>query len=342
MKRMAVLAVAVVFLGGCKGDPGAAGAQGAQGPQGLQGAKGDPGATGPVGPMPDVSFVGRLLEAEGTVNASATVGATAADITASGGNVRFAAGSGSAGTVYAIANGDLGGGKLGVGRTEVTVRAKVTSNLSTSVLAQIHCEATRSGDTSPTTVSPLLDIRPNEFASSQWRELTIRCDFLPNDANQSVVVGGFVSGITDLSLDYVRITPLSSATRLLGRAGCENCAGTLETFAAYRVAKANGSPVETTVTTSGGPVLVMMTIGVNMNPVVGFWCSIRVRDSAGAYPKAADLSGSNTPSGANLSCSGSYIFDLPAGRYTFEANGWAAQSTQVNWVYNRQISVWEL
>ena len=57
MKRTAVLAVAVVFLGACKGDPGAAGAQGAAGPQGPQGAKGDPGATGPVGPMPDVSFV---------------------------------------------------------------------------------------------------------------------------------------------------------------------------------------------------------------------------------------------------------------------------------------------
>lgn len=339
MKRMAVLAVAAMFLGACKGDPGPAGPAGAQGTQGAQGAKGDP---GPVGPMPDVSFVGRLLEAEGPVNASATVGATAADITASGGNVRFAAGSGSAGTVYAIANSDLGGGKLGVGRTEVTVRAKVTSNLSTSVLAQIHCEATRAGDTSPTTVSALLDIRPNEFVSSQWRELTIRCDFLPNDANQSVVVGGFVAGITDLSLDYVRITPLSSATRLLGRAGCNNCAGTLETFAAYKVAKASGNPVEATVTTSGGPVLVLMTIGVNLNSVVGFWCSIRVRDSGGAYIKSADLSGSNTPSGTNLSCSGSYIFDLPAGRYTFEADGWTAQSVQVNWVYDRQISVWEL
>jgi len=333
---MAVLAAAAVVLGACKGDPGPTGPTGTQGPQGIQGPKGDTGAT------PDVSFVGRLLEAEGPLNASATVGATTTDATASSGSVRFAAGSGSAGTVYAIANTDLGNGKLGVGRTEVTVRAKVTSNLSTSVLAQLHCEATRAGDTSPTVVGPMLDVRPNEFVNGVWRELTIRCDFLPNDVNQTVVVGGFVAGITDLSLDYVRITPLPSATRLLGKAGCEGCAGTTETFTGYRVAKAaGGAPVETTVTTSGGPVLVLMTIGINMNPVVRVYCSIRVRDSTGAYIKAVDVYGS-TGTSADRSCSGSFVFDLPAGRYTFEADGWMGTSSTVTWVYSRSISAWEL
>ncbi|HEY8207314.1 MAG TPA: hypothetical protein VIG99_07525 [Myxococcaceae bacterium] len=337
MKRTMVLVAAAMALVACKGEKGDAGDQGPQGPQGQQGVRGDTGASGAT---PDVSFVGRLLEAESPSSSAVTAGVTAADPTASGGNVRFAAGSGAAGSVYAIINLDLGG-KLGVGRTEVTVRAKVTSNLSSAVLAQFRCDSVRAGTGSPTAVSPLLDIRPNEFASGQWRELTIRCNFLPDDVSQAVVMDSFTPGITDLTLDYVRITPLPSATRLLGQAGCLNCATTTETFTAYMVAKAAGAPVETTVTTSGGPVLVMITLGMTMNPVVRFYCSIRVRNAGGTVLNAADVYGS-TGTSADRSCSGSYVFNLPAGRYTFEADGWTQTSSAVTWSYSRQISVWEM
>jgi len=161
MRNGSLALVLMLALVGCKGEKGDPGAQGPQGVQGQQGPRGDTGAT------PDVSYVGRLLEAEGPLSPAATAGTTAADATASGGNVRFAAGSGAAGTVYALASTDLGGGKFGVGRTEVTVRAKVTSNLSTAVLARLRCEAIRAAAPSPTTVSPLLDIRPNELAHQE-------------------------------------------------------------------------------------------------------------------------------------------------------------------------------
>jgi len=157
-----------------------------------------------------------------------------------------------------------------------------------------------------------------------------------------VVVGDFVAGITDLSLDYVRITPLPSATRLLGRAGCTGCGTTTESFSGYMVAKdAGGAPVKATVTTSGGPVLVLITIGVNMSPVVRFYCSILVRDSSGTWIDSVDVYG-GTDNSADRSCSGSAVFDLPAGRYTFEAVGWTAATSAVTWTYGRQISVWEL
>src|SRR5512140_56322 len=189
MTRM-VLAVALVSLAlcACKGEKGDPCAAGSQGPTGLQGVQGD---RGPIGPMPDVSFAGRLVEAEGPpLSSTVNTGASAADATASKGQVRFAASTGTGGRLWAVGDSDVGV-LLGVGRTQIAVRAKVAAIASSAVLAKLSCQATRAGDTSPTTVSPVFEIRPNEFVADQWRELPILCEFLPNDASQMIVVDDF-------------------------------------------------------------------------------------------------------------------------------------------------------
>src|SRR5437868_9785738 len=104
----ALIAVALVSAGGlaCKGDKGDKGDQGESGQQGPAGALGP---QGPVGPLPDVSYVGRFFEAEGTpLSSTVTTGTVQGDPTASRGSVRFGAGSGAGGRLWAVGSQDVG------------------------------------------------------------------------------------------------------------------------------------------------------------------------------------------------------------------------------------------
>ena len=344
IRRTLLLAVLGLMLIACKGDKGDKGDRGDVGPQGQPGATGATGPVGPTGPLPDVSYAGRFLEAEGpTLSSTVTTGTAAADATASRGQARFGAGSGTAGRLWAVGSGDVGG-LLGTGRTQVAVRAKVTSNLSTAVLAQLTCLATRAGDTTPTAVSATFEIRPNEFSSGTWRELAIRCEFLPNDVDQLIAVDGFVAGVTDLSLDYVRITPLASGTRLLGLSTCATCGNSTESFTGTTTVKGatTGQLIRTTVFVGQGPVLATMTSSWAMTPAMAPWCGIRVLDDSGAQVAFAWVNGTNAAM-AGWACSGSFVFTgLTPGKYTFEAVGWVSGATSVSWREDRQITVWEL
>ena len=77
----------------------------------------------------------------------------------------------------------------------------------------------------------------------------MKCDFLPDDQSQLVAVDEFASGITDLSIDFARLTPLPVETRLLGRAECNNCGNSSETYASWATAKGatTGQPISVTV-----------------------------------------------------------------------------------------------
>lgn len=342
--RMLLTAVALSLLA-CQGAIGPQGATGEAGQQGPVGATGATGAVGPTGPVPDVSYVGRLFEAEGPpISPTATAGVAADDPSASRGRARFAAGSGTAGRVWGVGTLELGGGKLGVERTQITVRAKVTSNLSSSVLAELSCVALRNGDSAPSTVSPVVQIRPSEFTSGRWRELSVSCDFLPDDQLQFIFVENFVTGVTDLSLDYVRVVPVPSGTRLLGHRTCTACGTFSETFNGWQVAKgtAANQPIEVTVTVRGGPVMVQAAVGFTMSTGQRTYCGLELLNSAMARVSIVDLAGLTTAT-PDYQCSGTHVFpNLAPGQYTFRAMGWVPASTAVTWTYTRQISVWEL
>ena len=140
--------------------------------------------------------------------------------------MRFGAASGAAGRLWAVSSADVGG-LLGVGRTQLAARVKVTNNLSTSVLAKLTCFAVRGAGGSPVQVSPVYEIRPSAFASGAWREISVKCDFLPDDQSQIVAMDEFTTGITDLSVDYARVTPLAVETHLLGARADRDCAADL-------------------------------------------------------------------------------------------------------------------
>src|SRR5688572_29150328 len=113
----------LLCLSSCRGTQGDSGVQGEIGPQGVPGPQGDAGPpgpqgeVGPPGPAPDLAFIGRLLEAEGSSARTLVAGSIVDDPTASGGKKRLALATGAAGSVWAVDSQELGG-RLGIGKTE--------------------------------------------------------------------------------------------------------------------------------------------------------------------------------------------------------------------------------
>jgi hypothetical protein len=152
----------------------------------------------------------RVIGAEGSVHSSTSAGTVQVDATASEGAIRFGAASAtSGGTLWRVQMSELGA-PAGISRTVVKLRAKVTNNLSGSVMANLRCGAIRGGATSFVNVGGPTEIRPNQFSSGVWRELTLHCDFLPTDVDQFIAVENFATGITGLSPDYARVQPATT------------------------------------------------------------------------------------------------------------------------------------
>jgi Cys-rich repeat protein len=209
--------------------------------QGVPGDEGPAGAAGPMGPMPVVStdagligigssasplavdlgrvaatlHSGRFFEAEGPpLSTTAVVGGTAAAGDASAGGVRFAAAAtATGGRVWAVQASELGG-PLSQTPATTSVRVRVTSTLSTSPLASFGCAAIRASTSTWSDAATRAQIVPSLLPQSGgWLELRLVCDFRPDDVDQLLVVEEFVVGVTDLSIDWARIDPMTLPRR---------------------------------------------------------------------------------------------------------------------------------
>jgi hypothetical protein len=86
----------------------------------------------------------------------------------------------------------------------------VTSNALPTELATVHCGAMRG--TAPVDVGSALKLHPNDFpAGGGFRSFDVTCAWLPDDVGQFVEISGFAVGVTDLSVDYLRVVPLVKA-----------------------------------------------------------------------------------------------------------------------------------
>lgn len=152
---------------------------------------------------------GWFWEAENPPNVDAGLGQSKMDATASGGSARFVSASATAGMgnkdrAWAVTSRALGTA-IGVGRTQIVVRAKVANASSSKVLARAKCRANDGQDWQTLDSAELV---PDEFPGNQtWKTFLLECDFSPSDANQMVVVEDFQKNITDLSVDFGRATP---------------------------------------------------------------------------------------------------------------------------------------
>ena len=136
----------------------------------------------------------------------------------------------------------------------------------------------------------------------------------------------------------------NSVFRLLGETTCNHCGNSDEQgLTGWHTFKGNNvnQPIEVTVSTNGGNVMVQMTGRYRTTPATGRWCAVYVSQN-GQDVRRALLDGNNSNPSADWGCSASYVFnDLPAGTYTFRAAAWLSSPSDVTWTYNRQIAVYE-
>ncbi|HEY8211909.1 MAG TPA: hypothetical protein VIG99_30715 [Myxococcaceae bacterium] len=251
MSRRLVTGFAVLCVGmlaACKGEKGD---QGPPGPEGVQGAQGDRplvaangGIVGDGTPgnpiavdrqvVPSKGESNRIIEAEG---ASATgLGVVQTNAKASGGSIRFAAASASAGgVVWRVEKAQVGA--LATGTTFVSLNAAVTNNVLTSNLATLRCGATRG---TPVEVGTAVTMHPNDFpAGGAFKTFEIVCAWLPDDTDQYVEVTDFAIGVTDLSVDFIRVMPRPQAP-WDGASGSGQdhafCVGTTYSYTRYQAA----------------------------------------------------------------------------------------------------------
>jgi hypothetical protein len=103
--------------------------------------------------------------------------------------------------------------------------------------------------------------------------------------------------------------------------------------------------IEATVTTSGRPLLVIMTARGDIKPTEGIICGFKISQN-GEQKRHIEL---DRMAGApqyfeRFGCSGSYLIsDLPAGTYTFRAHVYTGgrDNAKVIWGLDRQIAVFE-
>jgi len=202
---------------GDKGDPGDPGPPGPQGPIGPNpvvatngGMAGDGTSGNPIRIDPTVvpskAESNRVIETEAPA-AAGGLGAVQANPKASGGSVRFAAASAAAGgSVWKVQAAQVGA--LANGAAIVSLSAAVTNNALASNLATLHCGATRGTNT--VEVGAAVTMHPNDFPTGgAFRTFEISCAWLPDDSDQYIEVADFTTGITDLSVDFVRVIPLT-------------------------------------------------------------------------------------------------------------------------------------
>jgi len=148
----------------------------------------------------------RVIETEAPA-ATGGLGAAQTNTKASGGSVRFAAASAAAGgSVWKVQNAQVGA--LANGTAIVSLSAAVTNNALGSNLATLRCGATRFS--SNLEVGTAVTMHPNDFpAGGAFRTFEISCAWLPDDTDQYIEVTDFATGITDLSVDFVRVIPVT-------------------------------------------------------------------------------------------------------------------------------------
>jgi hypothetical protein len=167
-------------------------------------SQGSPGPSGPQGVQGPAGTAVSVIEAE----AASGAGAIVDDPSASDGQARFGAAAGTAGGVAEITASALGR-PLGKSLTRASFRLKVTNNASTQALATVGCAAIRrsgSGFEAAGTASART-IHPADFVQGEWGTVSVLCDFRPDDVDQRATVDGFVTGITDVSVDTLTLYP---------------------------------------------------------------------------------------------------------------------------------------
>src|SRR5262245_6738591 len=207
MSRRLITGFAVLCVGvlaacqGAKGDIGPIGPQGLQGPPGDRpvvatngGIVGDGTPGNPIAvdlqAVPSKGESNRIIEVEGS---SATgLGAVQTNAKASGGSIRFAAASASAGgTVWRAEKAQVGA--LANGTAIVVLSAAVTNNALGTNLATLRCGATRG--TTPVEVGTAVTMHPKDFpGGAAFRTFEIACAWLPDDVDQYVEVADFTIG----------------------------------------------------------------------------------------------------------------------------------------------------
>lgn len=78
----------------------------------------------------------------------------------------------------------------------------------------------RNGTSTFTEVATPVQIIPSQFTAGMWRELELVCKFLPDDIDQFIAVEDFTPGVTDLMLDYVRVSPVMRTVSWAQRREC--------------------------------------------------------------------------------------------------------------------------
>ncbi len=312
----------------------------------LQGEAGAVGPEGPQGPMPFVEFgegltgtglsaaplgvdfqtvastrhAGLFLEAEGDLRAAdVQTGSVRQVAAASGGATWFGeSAAGAGGRLWGLYASELGQ-SYGVSKTLVVVRARVTSALSTSVLATLRCSALRAGTSDWASegvqVAAPVRIVPTFMGAGTWIELRISCAFLPDDVDQFVGIDDFVTGIDNLSLDYIQVLPAAQQSKY---EYCQQANG-----GDYDISTAHSDnqdiDFECPFTTSGGPVKMEYCLGFQLGSGAngGIYARIWLDDAYHTSAGYWDYNNPNDNKHSNL-C-GVYIFsDLPPGTHKFE------------------------
>jgi hypothetical protein len=155
---------------------------------------------------------GRFIEGEDPLMLSAsTIGESlsSGDVDdASGGQGRRGSYNNGTGVLAGFSSADLGE-LLATGSVMIEYRLMVPDNATqaTTIFGTIGCHATRHDGS--TAYDVVRSIMPGNFKTPDaWQNLTLRCDFAPGDSEQSISVEFTNDTVTDLNLDYVRISPM--------------------------------------------------------------------------------------------------------------------------------------
>lgn len=189
-------------------------------------------------------------------------------------------------------------------------------------------------------------IPTSAWNGDRYLEITVGGETLaPRELLRSVPVAGMALMVPDGSITTEKLD--FRVPQLLGHKTCTDCGNTTETkpsteWGWYSFKGVDAQDIiEVTATTHGGDVLVYITGRYQQAPAETARCHIRV-SQGGNTVQRAHIDGINLPT-SDFSCSGSYLFDgLPAGTYTFTAQGWASEAvTSITWWQQRQIVVYE-
>jgi hypothetical protein len=168
--------------------------------------------------------------------------------------------------------------------------------------------------------------------------------------NPSVYLGIQVDGDNELSpRELISSVPTSiksaNSPQILGNILCDKCGDVTETVnvTGWVTAKGDNAAtlIQTTVTTTGRPLLITFNARYSSQNLAEKWCGVAVvLDGQTIRFFHGD---GNAVASRDFGCSSSYLItNLPAGTYTFKAMGWAnTLGGDIKWTYQRQISVIE-